>query len=189
MIALNLLSKQDKQLVKQNIYLRLTQRYVFTAVFAVAIIAGALFANKYIAQKNIDELQGKIQAATQATILDQGGSLQDNIKKINTQLKAISAVQANFVPWGPTLVDFFHYFPAGISLSSFSADSETKVVNIQGTAKTRADLIAFRDSLSTIPYFTATQSPVSDLTQRTNIQFEVSGTLKSNFWKLIPRSQ
>ncbi|MFA6909240.1 MAG: PilN domain-containing protein [Patescibacteria group bacterium] len=184
MITLNLLPKSEKAILRRSFYRMVFRAYATTFVILCITYAGSLYAAQNLLEKHITQLQSDIQSAAQGTTINQGGSIQDNIKKINALLLSYSTVQQNFFPWSHTVAGIVKRMPAGISITRLTIDSELRTVLLEGVAATRPNLITLRDVLDATPYFQSAKSPVSDLTERSNIPFQVTATLMPSFWTI-----
>lgn len=186
MISLNLLPAEAKHRVRQSIYASVVRVYVTWILVVLAIIGGVIYLNTYLLSQEVNDLDIEISLASKATSIEQGGSLQENIVRLNTEIRTIDEVQKDYTPMAQFLSSFVATIPAGITITTLQVDVSTRVLVLQGVAATRADLIAFREVIRGNEVFTSSDLPISDLTQRSDILFDASGILKPNFWMLTP---
>lgn len=136
-------------------------------------------------QNKVSDTQLQIQETTGATTIERGGNVVESIRKINEKLSAIKAIEDGYTPLSPVVHDILVRIPEGIVLDSFSIDADLRTVLFLGVAQTRDALIALRTEIEKIPYFADWTSPVSDLTQRENIEFDFSATLSEDYLSLL----
>lgn len=187
MIEHNLLTPQERTFLTQQLWYLIVRRFVITFCTLFVLAAGLLYLNQYLLSQESSTLDSSISASLQETILKEGGPLQDNIRKINSTLSSYQNIQSKFIPWSPFFGRFFEQIPQGISVYSVTVDSSTKTMSVEGTAKTRADMLKLRSNLEKFYAFTEIRSTGSDLTQRENIDFTVTASLSGDFW--IPPTQ
>ena len=189
MIEHNLLSLQERRLLAQHLWYLLAKRCAILIVGTLVAASGLLFVNRILLSQESSLLDERINASLQETVVKQGGPLQDNIQKINARLSTMETIQSAFIPWASFLADFFAHIPSGIELVSLSTDATARSLILEGTAKTRNDLLQLRSALEEYQALKDIRSTGSDLTQRENIDFAITATLKDEFWLTITESE
>lgn len=86
-------------------------------------------------------------------------------------------MQKSFTRWTTIVTDLSRALPRGVTLTSFEADKSSGVFSIKGVATTRADLLAFQQTLANVATFADIRAPVSNLLEREDIHFDLKGTL------------
>src|SRR3989344_2715165 len=185
MIIINLLPVQKRASLKTTVVSMAIKTFVIAVGIFVVCIAGILFLNENMLQRKISDTQELIQETTNATVVDRGGTVVESTQKINQQLKVIKTIEDAYNPLSPVVYNLLTRIPEGITLDSFLVDAKLQTVNFIGIANTRDSLIALRTEVEKIPYFTEWTSPVSNLTQRENIEFDFSATLSDDYLSLL----
>ena len=104
-------------------------------------------------------------------------SYNQDAKNINTLIKNVSVASKNFSPLNPRLHDTINSLPPDIKLSSLQLDTQAQTLTLTGTAVSRAALLHYQEILNTIPWITQVETPISQLFQKEDIQFEFNAKL------------
>ncbi|MFC1687839.1 PilN domain-containing protein [Patescibacteria group bacterium] len=185
MITLNLIPRSERSSYKQRLYLISIRTFSISIVGFLAIIAVLLVGNNIMLTQQMNSVEQDIQEAMQATVIEEGGSLQDNIRKINTELSSIQTIQSSYTESSDLIVNLLNSIPDGIHLSLLTIDTENLTILVRGIADARSDFITLRDTLSAQSYLSNPQSPYTDVTQRTDIEFDFTATLNEDYSDLI----
>ena len=106
-------------------------------------------------------------------------SYNQETKIINDLLNNASLATKNFSPITPKLRDLLNSLPPDIKIYSLQIDSALQTATINGVALSRSSLINYQETLNKIPWLTDIQTPVSQLFQKQNIDFEFKAKLKN----------
>jgi Tfp pilus assembly protein PilN len=99
-------------------------------------------------------------------------------KKINDLIKNINLSSQNFTPISPKLKELINSLPNDVKLNYIQLDRQNQTLTITGTAATRAALLGYQNILNKISWITQVETPVSQLFQKDNINFEFKAQLK-----------
>lgn len=178
MLHTNLLPEQEKKAIILDQWLRIIT--FFSSALSITLIIGiTLLAPSYIPLYFLNrELNYSlfIQQET-AKKIDQKSIVSDasNIKAV-----IVSLHQTTDIPSGALeIFDLLATTQSGIIVSGFTVDKDGRV-GITGNATTRSNLLAFEQRLRDSSHFQDIASPLSNIIQETNINFNFKGTLKPN---------
>lgn len=177
MISLNLLSPAEKKTVASIGIYHLTKNTTFQITSLVVIAATLFFFTNLLIKNNLQSLQKQI--SFEENLLQEGKvtSLDAAIKELNVQLASAKNIQSQYIRWTPLLVQLAESIPDPISVTSLQLDAPSQSFKLVGVAADRNSLLALQENLQSLPYLTGITSPISNLAQRENISFEVSGQL------------
>ncbi len=93
------------------------------------------------------------------------------IRDINTTLTSIDKIQKEFEPISHLIPELAAVIPNEILLKTISIDNGSKIVLIGGYSPTRESLLGLQESLSTLSWIDGVEIPISQLTEKENINF------------------
>jgi Tfp pilus assembly protein PilN len=169
MLRLNLLSKEAKKEVKfKRLYalvIRVDFLLLLSAVFLVIIFTGS----KILLQNTFKEF------ANQDSLLKiSSQDYNEKIRQINDQIKTVSKIQNEFIYSSLLVKELTDRIPDGIYLSYIKADISQRVLRIIGRAQTRENFLALKQKLENSTVFIEVDSPLQNILQKENIDFEMS---------------
>ena len=172
--SLNLLPPERREILRLMLISRLTRRLLAiigcAALLAVALLqASSMTLDHYLAKQRRES-----QSIAHASVLIEGIPLEESIHTFNTRLSSIQSVQREYVKWTLIIEQLTRATPAGITLSTLDLDSTTKKIRLHGIAVTRDDLLGLQNARTASGMFHDSSSPLSNLLQRDNIQFEMT---------------
>lgn len=175
MIYLNLLSEQKKEELQKKILLEFTAT-ILELLFSITVLAAIiLLVSKIILQNSFNE------AIAQSTLITTSyGAINQEIRKLNTQIEQIDHLERDRVLWADFLAHFAETTPAEITIKSLSLNAQDKNVLISGVSATRDSLLTFIKDLEGGGTFTKIESPLSNIFERTNINFILNAVLNKN---------
>ncbi|MFA7653951.1 MAG: hypothetical protein WCX97_02810 [Candidatus Magasanikbacteria bacterium] len=110
-------------------------------------------------------------------------SYNTEVRTVNRTLRAIGETSNGYLNITEKLLFIASTTPANIRINSLDINRVNNQIIIYGTAKTRADLIAYQETVKQIPWLEATIMPTTQLLQKENINFEYQTKLKQ--WPII----
>lgn len=168
-ILINLMPPEKKKLIN-HIYFVLYSRFLIEIILLYGlIVAISLVVANQILLSNL----GSIQART-TDLEPVYNQINQEIQKVNNNLKNIDEAQNSFFAWTPYLSETLKTLPTGISLNGLDFNKENKNLIVQGMAKTRADLLILKDNLTKLPWVKKLDLPASTLTAKENINFIIN---------------
>lgn len=172
MIYLNLLSEQKKEELQKKILLEFTTT-ILELLFSITVLAAIiLLASKIILQNSFNE------AIAQSTLITASyGAINQEIRKLNTEIEQIDHLERDRVLWTDFLTHFAESTPSEITIKSLSLNAQDKNILISGKATTRMGLLAFIKNLEASGLYTKIESPISNIFERTDINFTLNAVL------------
>lgn len=172
MLALNLISQEQKKEIKLKRAYEITKKVSCILIIIAIFIAVVLLIGKLILQMQF------IKAVDQYTLVAKS-SQGDNakIRDINNSLNFVSEIQSNFIFWSNLIKDAADRVPGGVSLSSISIDRDKKSIQIKGTAKLRDGLLQFKENIEKSLIYQNVDLPLQNILQKENINFEIKAEL------------
>lgn len=178
MVHFNFLSNEYKESLKKEFYSRilhiLTVFSVFWAlVFGTTLVAGVAFLSiqNNALEERIDSMQS-LKGAQEAE------EIEKNIADLNGLLLKIQGIKENKSHnVAAILSDIAPMVPEGSYISTFSFNSRTNIVLINGHANERIQVITLKDRFEESSLFAEVESPLSNLIQSNDIDFKFTLSL------------
>jgi len=183
MFLLNLLSPEEKNnisKIKTYYVLRsISFRFISLVLIIVTIFIFSYFLlsnqkkllteqiNKEIALRQ----EGKVSAVEEAT------------SELNKQLNLANEIQLNYIKWTDFIKTYSSAMVEGITLTNLNFNTTGKILTINGTAQSRSTLLKYQQNLEELDYFSDIDMPISNLIQKENINFEITGNLTDNIYE------
>jgi len=120
-----------------------------------------------------------------AIALTQSGkitSIEAAINELNNQLSRAQIIQAEYVSWTNFLIVLDEYITDSIELNRIQVNTNTLTFKITGLAASRNSLIIFQEQITKLPFLSNLSSPISNLAQKENINFEMTGQLNETIY-------
>ena len=168
MLRLNLLSKESKKEVKLKKLYSVISRVDFLLIIGFIFLAVVFKASSTILESSFYEFSNP-----GSLLRTSGREYNEKIKNINNKLKTINKIQEDFIPSSLLIKELTDRIPDGVSLSYIKADINNKSLKIMGRAQKREDFLKLRDNLSSSEVFKEVDSPLQNIMQRENIDFEI----------------
>ena len=172
MLLLNLIPQQLKREIKFRQFLALFKKINYIIIIFTIIIAIIILTAKIILRNNFNKV------VAQTTLITKNSqSYNIKVNDINSKLDSISQVQNNFIAWSNLIENLADITPSGINFISTKINKEKQIINIAGIAKTRNDLLEFKQNMENLPNVYDVKFPLKNILQKTNISFEISAKL------------
>lgn len=172
-INLNLLSSEKKNRIEYILKIFLIKDIVELFLLLVAILSATLVWSWVFLENDFAKL-------TASAINVNRNFYSDNqeTKYVNNLLKEINLATKNFSPLTPKLNSLITSLPDDVKLQSLQIDNHLQTITLNGTALSRTSLLNYQENLNKIPWLTNLETPVSQLFQKQNIDFEFKAKLK-----------
>lgn len=166
MITLNLISEEFKYKLKlKKSFLRMES--FLCLIFIFFVLAGIIFIfTKNMLQKNFNEL-----VSLNSLVVEDSPKIIKEINDLNLKINTADDIQKKFIPWSEILTDFTKTVPSQVEIHSIKIDNKNWI--IAGEAKNREILLEFKGGLEKSKYFSEIKSPITNLLQKENIEFEL----------------
>ncbi len=172
MLSINLLSPEKKQEVKKQIMLVSFQYLVSWILIAICGIGATLLCTKAIMQNSFND------AVAQGTLVTQEyGVLNQKVHIINQKIIFFTGIQNKFSVWSPRLAAITTLTPKNIVLYSLNANDLTRKIQITGHAKSRDDLLLYKQNLEQSPHIQSVNFPIENILEAKEINFNIGATL------------
>lgn len=175
MLYLNLLSEQKKEELQKKILLEFTTT-ILELLFSITVLAAIiLLVSKIILQNSFNE------AIAQSTLITTSyGAINQEIRGLNTQIEQIDRLERERLLAADFLTHMAELTPKEVTIKSLSLNAQDKNVLLSGKAATRDSLLLFIKNLEGGGLYTRVESPISNIFERTNINFTLSAVLNKN---------
>lgn len=172
MLTLNLIPESTKEHVRMlRLYRMLRTSLVVVALFTL-IIAIIILIGRLILQQQFTRIVNETTLVT-----TNNRAVETKIRDLNSKVGTAKKILGSTHPWAETVFSILEIMPGGITIDSISLDAEGKST-INGKAKTRDELLAFKAALEAAPYATNVGLPITDLLKREDAIFSINFTLK-----------
>lgn len=168
MIALNLIPDGQKILLK-NTRLYAACKEAVTLIFLFAmIISIMLWISRFYLERDLADL-----VVANATNIKSNEATNQRILAINQKIILADGIENNFISSRQAIESISKLVPENIALDSINYYRQQSYIELAGTAKTRNDLVAFKDSLRAVEWITAVDLPMTDLIEKENNKFKI----------------
>jgi len=107
---------------------------------------------------------------------------QNRAEALNRKTAALNKIQENFILYTDSLIDFTKIVPSGVKIEDLMMDKTNKDIKIRGAAKSRDDLMQFKENLEESGRFLNVRLPTENMLAEGYISFEIAAGV--NFSKL-----
>jgi hypothetical protein len=174
MIILNLLPAEKKRGIAAERSQRLQRKLVVIFLSCLILSVAILFTAHWYIGYEIKSVDDQIVTAQQV-LRSRGDDSNTQIEAMNAQLTQLQLIQKDHILWPSIVGQLTDSLVPGITLNSVAFDAIAQSVTLSGTALTRQNLVAYKEKLGSLPFISNIESPLSDLIQRENINFEFKG--------------
>ena len=174
MIILNLLPAEKKRSIAAERSQRLQRKLVVIFLSCLILSVAILFATHWYIDYEVKSIDDQIVTAQQV-LRSRGDDSNTQIEAMNAQLAQMQGVQKDHILWPSIISQLTDTLVPGITLDSIAFDASAQTVTLSGIALTRQNLVAYKEKLGSLPFISNIESPLSDLIQRENINFQFKG--------------
>lgn len=168
MVNLNLLSQEKRQALAKTLSYLTMERMALSLAALLAATSGVLFLASTVVRGNLQALTDHREETAR-----EYSSINKEIREVNGALRAIRALEKEAFPWTNVLTELFGLVPESVVLRSMTVDRDGGSVILRGRAQTRDALLQFRERLTGSALLKNISVPVSSLTIRENVDFEM----------------
>lgn len=171
-ITLNLISPEQRKNLRRRLAIDELRSLGSTMILTAILITSLLLATRHLLQSTADLFQSNTQPLTENIVItDEDKNV---LKLVSTQLKRSPQ-------WSDILTKLSRLVPSGINLNVVDVDINGNM-RLTGHADERAQLTDFQKNLTTSDLIKNLYSPVKNLLQPKNIDWEMSAQLTN--WEL-----
>lgn len=175
----NILPKKTQHELSAMYYARLFGTFLILVAVMIGIGAGVLTPAHFLAKEEAEASKRYADALQQTLTLSDASSSGRMLPVLAEQIKVMKAYQRTPV-LEPALDRIIDAIPTTVSVQKvgfkFSADKDG-TLTVAGTAKSRAALVGFVDTLKKDPLFKNVSVPVGDLVAETDLPFTMTLTI------------
>lgn len=172
MLKLNLVSQELKKELKLRHLYKFLKKVDYIFIIISIVIAIMLLTARVILQNNFNSV---VEQTTQITKNSQ--SYNTKVREINAKISSVEQIQKDFVAWSGIFSELEKIANDGIVFASVRFNYNDKSAKFSGNAKTRDDLIAFKEQLEQSSLFKQIDFPVSNILEKTDINFDLNAKL------------
>lgn len=173
MITLNLISEEVKKAHARmhiNSVIRNNLLLLFIAITLISIMI--LFGKIYLQEKFIAVVEENTQTTDRIQSL-----ITFEVTVSNDILKSVKTIQDEYIPWQRLLVILSEITPETVVIRQIQITQERGSLNLLGTAQDRDSFLLFKQHIDANPLFTNVESPISNILNKTDINFTLGITL------------
>ncbi|MFH1046986.1 MAG: PilN domain-containing protein [Patescibacteria group bacterium] len=164
--TLNLLPPKQKHSLRTALAMAFVQSLAVLVTVAILFVAGTLVALRVILTQGVDKLAEQSTASS-----GEHKALTQQMRGINDYIGRADSAHGRFVDWSAVLESLGHSAPSGIKFEGISIAPDM-TLTVEGTAKTRDDVLAMESQLNSYAHFTNVTSPLSNILKQENLRFE-----------------
>lgn len=172
-LHLNLISPAKKKRFFTLAHFLFIKEILELIIFTAALLAVIYLVGWLVLTRTLNDL-----AQSSLVVNREIPAVNREIRKLNLLVGEIARSGENFSPLSPLLLELAKTLPADIRLTGLTLDKTNGSFIISGMAKTRADLLAYQETIGKLSWLEGTSAPTSQLFQKENINFEIRGRLK-----------
>jgi Tfp pilus assembly protein PilN len=179
MIALNLLSPEQKAALRARVIYAMIERLM------IAFVSSLLIASIVLLLIRIELIQDLSQVMTRQILSSEYVTVNNDIRQLNQQIGRIETLQRMAASPSELLRDVAARTPQGVRVTGMDFDVKSQSMRLNGIAATRDDLLAYEETMRSSPFVKSLQSPISNLFQKTDINFQFMIVLNVDAMKKV----
>ena len=180
-IYLNLLPEERKNKIKRRKLVRLIMGQWIRLFFVVLIFISTLLSFNFVLKMQLGALEITRSLEESREEFQKISQYEETFKKTNKQIAFISNIQAGHFYWSEILSKLERAVSDEISITGLTA--ENNQILLTGKAKTRDDLVKFKNIINNTDCFNSAKVPVSNFIAKENIDFQMDIELSENCLK------
>ena len=182
MIGLNLLSPAQKQALRARVIYAMIERLMIAFVTSLLVASILLLLIKIELTQNLGGVQ------TRQILSSEYVTVNNDIRQLNQQINRVESLQKLAISPSSLLRDVAERTPPGVRVTGMDFDVKSQSMRLNGTAVGREDLLKYEEAMRTSPFVKSLQSPISNLFQKTDINFQFLIVLNVDAMKKVYES-
>ena len=170
MITLNILPPTKKEELRLNNLYMATKNLIILILILTILAAIALLFTKMTLQNYFNNIVEQTTLTTKYTKV-----FSKDIRDLNRDLKAVEKIQNDHTYWTKFFIKFSPLVPDDIGIYSININ-QNKIL-ITGQARTREQLLQFKDNLEKSDLLDEVTIPLENLLKKENIDFDIKTTI------------
>lgn len=168
-IMINVLSPDHQRaLHNKHLYIRFKELALLVLLFT-AIIGILALLGKYVLDEQLADLANR-----NATAITANEIATAQAQKYNQELRSIRSIQNRFHNWSEIIIRLINQPTPGIIYQNIKIDATNETVDLSGTATSRNDLLALKESLLATAGVKSIDLPINYLIPPTNNNFVIT---------------
>lgn len=148
--------------------------FLFASAIAIVLI---------LVRFTLLENYNKIKKETSLVNVGNTGFLKE-IDALNEKILTVAAVQQNFSKWSGLLFALGALAPDSVRFNYLFLNRDSGSILLSGAAADRNSLLLFKAALENSGLLENLEAPLSNLLEKTNVEFRLNGTVKKDVWIL-----
>lgn len=178
MLRLNLVSKELREEIKSHHIYILIKKMCMIIIIVSLFVSIILIVSKIILQNNFNRIVDQMTLVTSST-----SSYNEKINIINSKINSIKQIQSSYIPFSYLIENLLIIVPENIMYSLIQININDQKLEIRGSAKNRDDLLALKKGLEETGIFTNIESPIQNILQKKDINFQINANININTLK------
>ncbi|HJV32822.1 MAG TPA: hypothetical protein VJ694_02230 [Patescibacteria group bacterium] len=179
MIALNLLSPEQKEALRARVIYAMLERLM------IALVSSLLVASILLLLIKIELTQNLSQVQTRQILSSEYVTVNNDIRQLNQQISRVESLQKLAISPSSLLRDVAERTPPGVKITGMDFDVKSQSMRLNGMAAGREDLLKYEEAMKSSPFVKSLQSPISNLFQKTDINFQFMIVLNVDAMKKV----
>lgn len=179
MIHLNLMPENQKLALQKDRLFLVAHNFLGLLFLFASVIAIVLILVRFALLENYN----KIKEETSLVNINSQGFLKE-IDALNAKILLAQAVQQNFSKWSGLLFSLAGLLPDSTRLNYLFLNRESNSMRLSGAARDRNSLLLFKAALENSGRLDNLEAPLSNLLEKTNVEFRLNGTVKKDVWEI-----
>lgn len=180
-IYLDLLPMQKKQEIKRKKIFGIILHEEFLFLSPIIVLIFILLNIYYVLTLQKDSSAAANQRKQSQDNYQQMNIYEEKFKQVNTLGQELVEIQSGHMYWQQPLQELSNIMPEGIYLSNISTKNYT--IFLIGKARTREDLLGFKDKLDSSECFQDINVPLSNLVVKNDVDFQIDLTITEDCLK------
>ena len=172
MLILNIIPDNLKKEIEFRTVYRLTKNLFGLIIITIILYCVSILAALYLLEHHLADTTLKTNLISKGT-----ENFTNQVKNINNQLNTIHTIQSESVKWSLFMKKLSDSIGDNISLTRLNLDREKSLIYLAGMADTRDGLLALKESLEKLGFFSEINFPIKNLLEKNNIAFEISAKI------------
>ena len=172
-LRINLLSTEKRKYLNKMIYVQFVKNTFISIVFVFCLSGITLLGCQSVLQEYFSDVSNSL------TLSDSMHAEKNkNIQAVNETLKKVEAMQEVHNLWSQKIIKLGNAIPTDIIINNILIVNQNKEINISGTALRRTALLELKDNFNNLDFINNINIPLSQLTEKENIDFSISIEMK-----------
>jgi len=172
-LTLNLLSEEDKKHIKLDLMLYVIRDVVLLLLFTISIVAILFVVSAKTLDANYREI---VQAASLAE--SQQPAFRQLVLDISEKSESLFKIGFTWEPITMYVSEVARSIQPPSTLFALTVNRDQRAITLVGHAETREHVLEIAKQLEALPFAASVESPLSNILQPTNIQFQFTIRMK-----------